>query len=101
MSTISPNVALNLPTPIQAARCGVPPAKLDSIVKAAAELFGTSVVAQLEEDPEIEESYYLLRMKVVHDVDDVAQLRVRWFELLRQLAPDHCHFIRLAVDYSP
>jgi hypothetical protein len=100
MSTILPQVPAGMPVVVQPGPCGIAPAELDAIVKAAEEVFGTSVVPQLEEDPEIDESYYQLRVKVVRDVDAVARLRRRWYEVLWQLAPSHCHSIRLAVDYS-
>ena len=100
MSTITPQSAANASTSVPAWPCGIPPSQLEAIVKAAAELFGTPVVPQLEEDPEIDESYYVLHMTVSHTVDEVADLRMRWFEILQQLAPHHCHFVRLSVSYS-
>jgi hypothetical protein len=101
MSTTTPPVSFGVPTTPPVSPAGITPAELETIVKAASELFGTSVVAELEEDPEIDESYYRLRMKVMRDVDEVARLRRQWFEILWRLAPDHCHAIRLSVDYSP
>jgi hypothetical protein len=74
---------------------------LDTIVKAASELFGTAVVPDLEEDPEIDERYYLLKMKVSQTVDEIAELRFRWFDYLHRVAPQHCHAIRLCVSYLP
>lgn len=101
MSTITPQVAFDTPTTLPVGPCGISAAELDAIVKAAGELFGTPVVAELEEDPEIDERYYLLKMKVSQTVDEVAELRRRWFDLLYRLAPQHCHAIRLCVSYLP
>jgi hypothetical protein len=101
MSTILPQTAFDAPVTPAVGPRGLSAAELDAIVKAASELFSTTVVPELEEDPEIDDRYYLLKMKVVRDVDEVARLRKDWFELLRQLAPKHYHAFRLAVDYSP
>ena len=63
MSTVLPQAAVSVSTPIHVGPCGISPAELDAIVKAAGDLFGTPVVAILEDDPEIDERYYVLRMK--------------------------------------
>ena len=100
MSTFTPHTPVSLPTPVTVAPSGISSAELETIVKAAEQFFGATVVPEVEEDPEFDERYYVLSLTVPHSVEETARLRLEWFENLYQLAPRYCHLVRLSIKYS-